>query len=218
MKSSEEAIDKVMAGLRDAKALPGLERRILEAVDGRVSVRSQSGWHRWRPGSPGRLAGASAGRSFAWGVAAAGVLTVAVVIPSTYRIRHAPAPSGVRPAGAVSQPPVDASGLIATSPQLLLPASNARRMRRSGAKKTRLVDNKDSAAVHDTFAISHPAPPMPLTEQERLLLRIAHAGDPVELAMLNPEVRARREAQSEAEFKEFFPPPPPIKEKADDHL
>jgi len=34
---------------------------------------------------------------------------------------------------------------------------------------------------------NHPAPPMPLTEQEKLLLRIAHKGDPEELAMLNPE-------------------------------
>ncbi len=206
MKSSEEAIEKVMAGLREASASPGLERRILEAVEGRVSVRSQSGWHQWRPGAPGRLAGASAGRSFAWGVAAAGVLTAAVVIPSTYRMRHAPAPSGVSPAGTVSQPRA-ASGHIAKSPQIFLPGSGSRSAKRPVTTRTRLDRDTNSAAQQEARAVSYPAPPMPLTEQERLLLRIVHAGDPVELAMLNPEIRAKREAEDEAEFQRFFPPP-----------
>lgn len=217
MKSSEEAIERVMAGLCEAKASPGMERRILEAVEDRASALSRSGWRRWRPTSLRVPARPAAIRPSARGLALAGLFVAAVAIPSIYRMRRAPAPYGVRPVAALSQPRA-ASGLIAKSPQLPRPGSNARRMGRSGAKKTRLVGDKDSAAVRDTLSISYPAPPMPLTEQERLLLRIAHSDDPVELAMLNPEVRARREAQGEAEFKEFFPPPPPIKEKADDHL
>jgi hypothetical protein len=54
---------------------------------------------------------------------------------------------------------------------------------------------------------SYPAPPMPLTEQEKLLLRIAHKSDPVELAMLDPVVRAARDAEEKAEVKNFFEPP-----------
>jgi hypothetical protein len=45
---------------------------------------------------------------------------------------------------------------------------------------------------------------MPLTEQERLLLRIAHKGDPVEMAMLDPKIRAAREREEEAEVQRFF--------------
>jgi hypothetical protein len=45
---------------------------------------------------------------------------------------------------------------------------------------------------------------MPLTEQERLLLRIAHKGDPVELAMLDPMQRAARNAEEQTEFQRFF--------------
>jgi hypothetical protein len=56
------------------------------------------------------------------------------------------------------------------------------------------------------LAASHPAPPMPLTEQERLLLRIAHRGDPVELAMLDPLRRAARDVEEQTEFQRFFKP------------
>jgi hypothetical protein len=57
--------------------------------------------------------------------------------------------------------------------------------------------------------VSFPAPEAPLTEQERLLLRIVHRGDPVEVAMLNPQELAREEALEAAEFQRFFPPPAP---------
>jgi hypothetical protein len=51
---------------------------------------------------------------------------------------------------------------------------------------------------------SFPAPPMPLTEQEKLLLRIARKVDPVEMAMLDPRVRAMQDAEEKAEFQRFF--------------
>jgi hypothetical protein len=52
-------------------------------------------------------------------------------------------------------------------------------------------------------AVSHPAPEAPLTEEEMLLVRIAHRAGPQELAMLNPQIRARRDAESEAAFLKF---------------
>jgi hypothetical protein len=45
---------------------------------------------------------------------------------------------------------------------------------------------------------------MPLTEQERLLLKMAHQGGPELIAMLNPAVRAGREAEEQAEVAKFF--------------
>jgi hypothetical protein len=52
-------------------------------------------------------------------------------------------------------------------------------------------------------APSYPAPTAPLTNEEKLLLRAVHTGDPQVMALLNPEVRARQEAESEAEFLKF---------------
>jgi len=52
-------------------------------------------------------------------------------------------------------------------------------------------------------APSRPAPEEPLTDEEKLLLRAVRLGDPQVTAMLNPEVRARQEAESEAEFQRF---------------
>ena len=48
---------------------------------------------------------------------------------------------------------------------------------------------------------------MPLTDEEKLLLRVAHGRDPQELTPLNAEARARQEAEFDAEFLEFFAVP-----------
>jgi hypothetical protein len=45
---------------------------------------------------------------------------------------------------------------------------------------------------------------MPLTEQERLLLRLVHKDDPVELAMLDSKMRALQDLEDKAEFQRFF--------------
>jgi hypothetical protein len=58
-------------------------------------------------------------------------------------------------------------------------------------------------------AVSFPAPPLPLTTEEKLLLRLAHHGDPAETAMLNPANREAEEKAETAQFEQFFPPPAP---------
>jgi hypothetical protein len=50
---------------------------------------------------------------------------------------------------------------------------------------------------------SFPAPEPPLTEEEKLLQRIARSGNQQQLAVLNPELRAKEEAASEAAFEQF---------------
>lgn len=49
MKDSEEAIEKVLAGLRDCDVPAEMERRILGALEDHASARSRSGWSRLRP-------------------------------------------------------------------------------------------------------------------------------------------------------------------------
>jgi hypothetical protein len=45
--------------------------------------------------------------------------------------------------------------------------------------------NPDAVALNETFAPSHPAPPLPLTAQEALLLRSTRRGQPMEVAELD---------------------------------
>jgi hypothetical protein len=48
----------------------------------------------------------------------------------------------------------------------------------------------------------HPAPSLPLTKQEKLLLRLAHRPD--DATILNPDVRTAQSARATAEFQHFF--------------
>jgi hypothetical protein len=59
-------------------------------------------------------------------------------------------------------------------------------------------------AVRETQEASFPPPPLPLTEQERLLLRLAHRGDAQNMALLNPDVRAEQTAKATEQFQQFF--------------
>ena len=66
------------------------------------------------------------------------------------------------------------------------------------------ISAAEAVLLREMHAPSHPAPIEPLTQEEKLLLRAVHTGDPQVLAMLNPEVRARQEADSKAEFQQFI--------------
>ena len=46
MKNSEEAIERVLAGLREVETPEGMGRRILNGLEGRAAVRTRSGWRR----------------------------------------------------------------------------------------------------------------------------------------------------------------------------
>ncbi len=62
-----------------------------------------------------------------------------------------------------------------------------------------------------SFAPSKPAPPAPLTPQERALIQLARTATPAELAALNPSsIGVQSEAEREAAFKKFFAPSPDI--------
>ena len=79
-------------------------------------------------------------------------------------------------------------------------------MRKTKAPSGVAVRDSDSAALNETRAASFPAPPLPLTDQERLLLRIVHKRDPVEMAELNPAVRAARDEEDKRAVQRFFEP------------
>jgi hypothetical protein len=58
-----------------------------------------------------------------------------------------------------------------------------------------------------SFAPSHPAPVLPLTAQERALVRLVQTADPKLLAALSPETQAKVEAQEADNYNKFFAPP-----------
>lgn len=194
MENPEKAIERVLEGLRDAEAPVGMERRIVEAVRERVAEGAGHGWLRRPIWLETRRVG--------WG---AGAVAVLVAVAMLYTMRRAPEMVQRR---AVAGMPAVGSKVAVENGGPLRPGGTGRqnvreplgmsRVRRASA---RVVDDSDSVALH---ASNHPAPPMPLTEQERLLLRIVHKGDPVEMAMLDPMVRAARNVEEQAEFQRFF--------------
>ena len=201
MKNLEEAIENVLAGLRDVDAPAGMEGRILGALEERASARPGSGWRVW-PMMPGVPVGV---RYVVCGFALAGLLAIGV--PALRRIGQMKTDEVRRRIVSTAAPETAAKGAPF---QTTRPDSQSREVARVRGVKHAIsgavAGATDSVAVSEMLAPSFPAPPMPLTEQEQLLLRIAHKGDPVEIAMLNPVVRDEREREEKAEVKRFFEP------------
>ena len=183
--NSDKAVERVLAGLREAEAPIGMERRILGAVLDRASVKSV------------RMP------LWAWSTALACAMVACVAVSMVYRAARIPVQSNLHSAPAGVMPKV-ALEITAKSVPPVLAAQNMRP--RANVKRAKVVREGDSVAFREMDTASFPAPPMPLTEQEKLLLRIAHRGDPEELAMLNNEMRAKREADGQTEFQRFFEP------------
>ena len=70
----------------------------------------------------------------------------------------------------------------------------ARQSRRSKAK----------VLLKPTQTSGFPAPPMPLTEQEKLLLRLARRNDAQDMNLLNPDAQAQESAKATQQFQQFF--------------
>ncbi|HWW97450.1 MAG TPA: hypothetical protein VNY74_07125 [Edaphobacter sp.] len=215
-----EAIEKVLAGLRDADAPAGMERRILDGLEERAAARSRSGWRGWLPVWLVAPARSVAVGSLVCGAALTGIFVIALAIPAIRRLGHAPlqVKGNAVPAGSLREANPEAAKRV--RPALSRPGLRSVRVTAEAgetsagsveAGMTRVWDrdlDSDSVALDEMHAASRPAPPMPLTEQERLLLRLVHKDDPVELAMLDSmldaKLRALQDSEDKAEFQRFF--------------
>ncbi len=122
-----------------------------------------------------------------WALAGAGL--AAVLLLALYGLR----PSRTVPAhGSIAAVAAVAVGSSRAVPRVAPPARVAP-VRRVG--KHRRVRPAESA--------SFPAPEAPLTQQERLLLAIAHINQPAVLDALDPTRRAAVEAQDDHDFKAY---------------
>jgi hypothetical protein len=166
MNRSDEAIDKVFAGLRDVEAAEGMERRIMAAV-------------RQRAAAPRTL-------PLRWFAVGGFALAAAAVIALL---------AGPRPASVPA--PVQANVQPQTQSPPPEPAP-ARPRRRTPAVR---ANAEAPVPATNVLAASFPAPPMPLTEQERLLVQVAQRGQPAELPVLDPDALAQQETRSEQVFE-----------------
>jgi hypothetical protein len=197
MTRPDEAMERVLAGLRDVEAPVGMERRILKRLENVAEVRGGAGWKQLWLGRTGLVWGLGCG-------VIAAVILIALAIPVVHRrgsvaVRGndvgAKAVAGREAAvergrGSVGKKEVS-RGTASVSSQTQVRVSDAQ-------------EDEDAVAMSEMRAASFPAPPMPLTDEERLLLRMVHQGDSVELAMLDPKMEALREAEEKEEFQRFF--------------
>jgi hypothetical protein len=199
MRDAERTIERLLAGLRDAEPPGGMEHRILEALDGSRGVAASFSLWR-RPLRP----------VLAMLFACAVILMVAFTVQQR---KHVPGQSLVplKPHGTPGQeknglngaPNIFSSLRVGQKPDYATADERVRPPRRT-TSGVPVKHAQDGPAVGETQAASFPAPPLPLTEQERLLLRLAHRGDSGTTAILNPDARAAQTAKAAEQFQQFF--------------
>ena len=202
--SSDEAVRKVLAGLRYCDVPLEMEHRILKAVQDQASAESRLGWRWSRPIWLVSLGGPNVSRPLRVGVVVTGMLAVALTIPLLHRAyRFGDAASQFKKVS-----PARVGPLPLATPSLLASSAPADSDFRSARKKQEravgLLRHTDSLVLRELHAASRPAPPLPVTPEEKMLLRLIHTVGPQQLAMLNPEERAKHEAEVDAEFQQFF--------------
>jgi hypothetical protein len=171
MRDADGTIERLLAGMRDAEPPAGIERRILEALDGMEAHKAVAPASLWR---------------WPLGLAVALLLASAVTwMISVHQHRHAP----VMTSADVRQE---------AKPRLI--AQKAPSIPRRIKSRAPMRSPQDGESQTASF----PAPPLPLTEQEKLLLRLAHRGDRDNMAVLNPDVRAAQTAKATEQFQQFF--------------
>jgi hypothetical protein len=184
MKDADRTIERLLSALRDAEPSAAMAHRILQAMEAREAEASTPRWPRLRPVAT-------------WLAAAVAITGILIVAVAVHQQRRAPADTssrGTAPHGTVP--------LVRRTNQpeaVVQKASMApRRPAKRGSRRPPVSTGPE------TEAASFPAPPLPLTEQERLLLRLAHRRNPEDTAILNPAVQAVQSAKTTEQFQHFF--------------
>ncbi len=189
----DERVDAALHVLSNAGPQPGMEQRIQAALHSAGASRHGPGalkWLRWP----------------AMSCAAALVLLFVAVFLS----RRSVLPPTLAHATLVPATMSRAREMQDTHEsqrRALQPASLTSRLRSPAFEGIRRTEHTQKPTTADG---SLPEPPMPLTEQERLLLRLVHHGDPVQLAQLVPDARKAALQHEQADVSRFFTPPSPL--------
>jgi hypothetical protein len=181
MRNADKTVDRLLAGLRNAEPSAGLEQRILHkieaAMEARPAIATDSAWRLWR-------------LTPAW-VALVALLAVCLFVATETR----------RQPRAPSSPHSTAAPQIPESPHQapIVPRHTAARV---SLRHPRASEEKEQEK--ETEVANLPPPPLPLTEQEKLLLRLAHRRDTQNMAILNRNERATQSVRDTQQFQEFF--------------
>lgn len=189
MRDADKTVDRLLAGLRTAEPFAGLERRILQkiedAMEDHPAIATDSAWRRmlllWRL------------RPMSIALAA---LVVVCLFVATSTSRHLRRPSEVTSSPHTTASPKNtASAVTAHQAPIVTHQHTAAHV---SLRHPRASDEKE------TEAASQPAPPLPLTEQEKFLLRLARRRDPRNIAILNRDEQTAQAARATEQFQQFF--------------
>ena len=178
MRDADATIERLLAGLRDAEPSAGIERRLLAAMETHPAVASASSWHRLT-------------LPWLWAMA----MLLACVLAFTLKVhRHRDTPAYIRSHATAAGAPQ------ATMPKAVAQIAPTRRQRRASPLSPKPPHTRDVLAETAGF----PAPPLPLTNQEKLLLRLAHRIDAQDMTLLNRDAQAEQSAKATQQFQQFF--------------
>jgi hypothetical protein len=190
MKQADEAIDRVLTGLRESQAPAGMENRILQAMQAHATGESAKRFVWW-----------SWPRTAGYGALLAGLLVV-VAVSVPHRAHQAVQELVVRKRVEVEPAPVAEAKVPRKVTKPLLVRVEKQNAGQKGVQDSNAAE--DELAREEMLAPSHPAPPLPMTAQERLLERVVSRHGLRDLAILNSEERDKTAAREDEAFKKFF--------------
>lgn len=191
MKDADKAIDDVLKGLGAAEPPAGLERRILASIETREANMAQSAWQRW---------GWRPAMSLAGVVGFAGLCTIVLLRGGEQRpgLKTA-ARTGTAVTAQVAAHPAQVVTLSPSHPRLGVDKHAV--VKAAMTHSCRAATKDELGALH---LASFPAPPLPLTEQEKLLLRVARSSAAKAVAAPSSAEQATQMAKKQEQFEQFF--------------
>ena len=209
MTDPEQDLATILAALNSAEPSPSLNRRILENLAARQATSTRC---EQRPSVSRRILRPLPATA-ALPLAAALVFTLSLAFFFHQHHPSAPASHAVTTSAMISP----ARSITATSPNGSpgMFCCHSERgeepphlaFHHGAQRRTR----PQAAALQAKQLASFPAPPLPLTPQEKLLLRVAHARNPQQSPILDPALRASLAARDSEDFQLFFAPATTVK-------
>lgn len=205
-------VDRVLRGFAQATPPAHMEQRVLAHIERREQQPTAT-----HPSCSSLLA-LRPRWAFATATLALGLTTIALITHS----HHAPHTIASNTPTAPHAPVIADSSAISTIPRSI-GSSPRRAIQQHPPRSTTLVPagNKpeplDAATCHcdpialaEASAPSHPAPPIPITGEERRILRLMRAGQYEQLAQLDPRNLEREMARERDDFNAYFQPSEPL--------
>jgi hypothetical protein len=194
MKEPDEMIERLFRSLRDAEPDPGFEQRILASW--RNKQEDQSTALRWWP-----LRILWTPTPPAWSFSLVVLVVLGVTAGITYFLigirQHEQRAQLSGPQGVTTQQ--TPTGQAPAPVRLTGPSK-----RGVAGKRKRVPIEKAASGTEQVALRNVPAPPLPLTEQERLLQRIARRRNAGNLDLLDAERQNAEVSRSTLQFQRFF--------------